>query len=226
MRTRQEFFEHRIREAWSKIRVSPTKNSDLIDFHQQLLSVLPENIRIDTQNPMVHEYLHENGIGFKLRRDTSKELLCEFSRSMGISYLYNLERIPPANFAGFAVSFFSSLPEWCTIYEARRVLEVKRAKIRSIAEKNIALMLKSLMLKLDCQYFIESQQTRVILHIKMEGKRQLEIPISHKKFIDQLERVPETVQRFRELCNQSEFRIIITNYGNNITWKEGENDAS
>lgn len=223
MPTSREYYQRKIREVWVKTRTTlKEKNTNLAVLRDIIISALPEEIKVESKdNEAKITFTNSNGQGLILKRDINYRISCWFPETMYVNFHYNLQRIEPKSIARFASDLFTSLPAWFNEYNALKIKEFKRSKIKSIAEKNIEILIDETMKDLKYQYYTEKQETKVVLNIKIRAKRKLEIPISHNRFVEQIPLLADTIMKFHELCNQNDFKVLICNYGNNSNWKEG-----
>lgn len=226
MPTTKDYYQKRITGIWIKTRTTlKEKNTNLATLRDIIIPVLPEGIQVESKDEGNITFTNSNGQGIILQRDRQYRISCWFPRTMDVRYYYNLERIEPQSFARFASDLFTALPGWFDEYSALKIKEIKRSKIKSIAEKNIEILINETMKDLKYQYYLEKQETKVVLNIKIKAKRKLEIPINHKSFISQMPLIADTIMKFTDLCNQVDFKVQINNYGNHSQWKQGGSHA-
>lgn len=225
MQTTGEFYRKRVSKIWSATNTSTVKNIEPAAFSDLLNLALPDHVRIDVGNAGEITYTNAGSQGFTLRKDSRNRLSCGFTREIDYSYSYNLELIEPESFVRFAVAFFSSLEEWNKEFEILKLRDSKRKKRKSIAEKNIVIMVEEFMKDQNYEYQIVRNESRVLLNIRIPGRMKIEIPISHRNFIIEIPRLAGTIEKALELLNQTGFKIQIKTHGNNITWTKGGNHA-
>jgi hypothetical protein len=221
MQSSEEYYRKRVGKALTQTSTGTTRNSDLAAFSELLNPVLPDNVRVDDRNAGEITYTNGAGQGFTLRKDSRDRLACVFTRAIASSYAYNLELIEPESFARFSVNLFTSLTGWNMEFDTLKIRETKRKKKKSIAEKNIRIMVEEIMKDLNYEYSLVNQESKVLLNIRIAGKRKIEIPIRHKNFVSEVPLLVSTIERILELCSQTGFKIQIKNHGNNITWTKG-----
>jgi hypothetical protein len=220
-----EFYRKRISKIWSVTNTSTVKNSELAAFTDLLNPALPDNIRADDRNAGEISYVNSEGLGFTLKKDSRNRIICVFTKAIDYNYTCNLDLIEPESFARFALTFFTSLNGWNKEFEILKVRDSKRKKRKSIAEKNIVLMVEEFMKDRNYQYQLVRHESRVLLNIRIPGRMKIEIPISHRNFITEIPALAPAIEQTLELLNQAGFKIQIKTHGNNITWSEGGKHA-
>jgi hypothetical protein len=226
MPTTKDYYRKRISGIWSATRTTlKEKNTNLLALRDVIVPALPEGISVESEDEKRISFTNSNGHGFILQRDYRYRVSCWFPKTMDAGIYYNIERIEPKSLAGFATALFAGLSGWHAEYNELKIKEIKRSKIKSIAERNIGILVNEIMKDLNYQYYLENRETKVLLNIKIKAKRKLEIPISHKSFISQIPLIPSTICKFEELCNQVEIKVEIKSYGNHLNWTKGGTHA-
>ncbi len=113
------------------------------------------------------------------------------------------------------------IPSWKEELWNQAVLEAqKKAKKKSMSENTIEVLLKSKMEGTDISYSTVKQKLRVKVFFNIGHNIMVEMYLSHKNFISQIDNVINSVLSIKKMLDETDMTIKIKKLDNTITWNK------
>ena len=127
----------------------------------------------------------------------------------------------PADAVRFLRRIDDLIPKWTETEWPRILLEAqKKAKMRSMSENTIQTMVTMKMKDAGIPYAFICQKQRVKVMFDMGHNTQMEVAVSHKKFMEQIDKVIQNAKAVKQLMDDSDIAISMKKFDNYLTWHE------
>ena len=102
-----------------------------------------------------------------------------------------------------------------------RFAREKENKLIDIAEKSIETVIPQLMSKSGYEWYLDNDESRYILSIKMKKHKMIQISLTPKNFSEKISGILKVIAQIETLLDQIPYAVDIKSYGNTIPWQKG-----
>lgn len=101
-----------------------------------------------------------------------------------------------------------------------RFAREKENKLIDIAEKSIEAVVPQLMSKSGYEWYLDNDETRYILSIKMKKHKMIQISLTPKNFSERIAGILKVIAQIETLLDQIPYAVDIKSYGSRMPWRK------